>query len=80
MFNVTRTQEAPESLSRRVSYSEEDVLNELSKIFHDKCYLCEIKDPTSLNVEHFYAHQGDLDKKFDWKNLYLYVVDATILN
>ncbi|MDX1724436.1 MAG: hypothetical protein R3355_15165 [Pseudomonas sp.] len=70
MFNVTRTPDAPQSLFRRVSYSEEDVLNELREIFYDKCYLCEIKDPTSINVEHFDAHQGDLDKKFDWDNLY----------
>lgn len=45
-------------------------MNELREIFYDKCYLCEIKDPTSINVEHFDAHQGDLDKKFDWDNLY----------
>lgn len=32
--------------------------------------MCEIKDPTSINVEHLDAHQGDEDKKFDWLNLY----------
>lgn len=70
MFNVKRAPNVPESLLKRVSYSEEDVLNELKTIFHDKCYLCEIKEPTSLNVEHFKAHQGDPDKKFDWSNLF----------
>lgn len=70
MFNVIRTPDVPASLIERRSYSEEDVLNVLREIFHDKCYLCEIKDPTSINVEHFYSHQGDLDKKFDWNNLY----------
>lgn len=70
MFNVTRPADAPESLAERRSYSEEDVLNKLREIFYDKCYLCEIKDPTSINVEHFDAHQGDLDKKFDWNNLF----------
>lgn len=70
MFNVTRSPDVPESLSARRSYSEEDVLNKLREIFYDKCYLCEIKDPTSINVEHFDAHQGNLDKKFDWNNLF----------
>jgi len=70
MFNVTRPADAPESLAARRSYSEEDVLNKLREIFYDKCYLCEIKDPTSINVEHFDAHQGNLDKKFDWNNLF----------
>ncbi|MEI4964267.1 hypothetical protein [Aeromonas caviae] len=70
MFNVSRPAEAPKSLAERRSYSEEDVLNKLREIFYDKCYLCEIKDPTSINVEHFYAHQGNLDKKFDWNNLF----------
>ncbi|MNG96476.1 hypothetical protein D3C79_555450 [compost metagenome] len=70
MFNVSRPAEAPESLAERRSYSEEDVLNKLREIFYDKCYLCEIKDPTSINVEHFDAHQGNLDKKFDWNNLF----------
>ncbi|GGW35190.1 hypothetical protein [Vreelandella hamiltonii] len=70
MFNVTRSPEIPASLATQRSYAEEDVLLKLKEIFHDKCYLCEIKDPTSINVEHFYAHQGDNNKKFDWNNLY----------
>lgn len=70
MFNVTRTQPAPHSLSRKISYRDEDVVSALKEIFFDKCYLCETKDPTSLNVEHLIAHEGDIDKKFDWNNLY----------
>lgn len=70
MFNVERSEVAPASLAARREYAGEDVLLELRIIFYDKCYLCEIKDPTSINVEHFYAHQGDEDKKFDWSNLY----------
>lgn len=70
MFNVTRNLDAPVSLAARRSYAEEDVLNKLKEIFYDKCYLCEMKDPTSINVEHFDAHQGDENKKFDWNNLY----------
>jgi hypothetical protein len=70
MFNVTRCPEVPASLAARRSYTEEDVLQKLKETFYDKCYLCEIKDPTSINVEHFHAHQGDDNKKYDWNNLY----------
>ncbi|MHC8382323.1 hypothetical protein [Pseudomonas sp. LB3P14] len=70
MFRVTRIYPAPLSLSAKKSYSGEDVLVVLKEIFFDKCYLCEIKDPLALNVEHFVAHQGDLDLKFSWDNLY----------
>lgn len=70
MFNVTRSPNSPASLAFRRSYTEADVLEELKEIFHDKCYLCEVKEPTSLNVEHFHPHQGNDEKKYDWNNLY----------
>ncbi|WP_082107132.1 HNH endonuclease [Chromobacterium vaccinii] len=70
MFNVTRTAPAPASLSKSNGYSGDDVLTQLRKIFHDKCYICEIKDPTSINVEHFHPHKGDVLKKHDWNNLF----------
>ncbi len=70
MFNVDRPEKAPESLSKRKSYREADVLEALEKIFHKKCYLCETKEPQDIQIEHFVAHQNDDDKKYDWKNLY----------
>lgn len=70
MFNVLRSYPAPDSLTRSVSYSEQDVLDELKKIFHDKCYICEAKNPLSINVEHFVPHEGDLSLKFKWENLF----------
>ncbi len=69
MFNVTRRETAPESLNRR-SWRGHDVAEALRKDFLDKCYLCESKEPTCFNVEHFYAHKGDEDKKYEWTNLY----------
>lgn len=47
-----------------------DVLLQLQTDFKNKCYLCERKAPASLNVEHFVAHKGNKDLKFDWKNLF----------
>lgn len=70
MFNVTRYGPTPASLLKNNGYSNEDVVTQLRKIFYDKCYICEIKDPTSINVEHFHPHKGDISKKHDWNNLF----------
>lgn len=71
MFNVIRPIDAPASLQRRRKYDDEDVYTVLEEIFFSKCYLCETKEPHDINVEHFDAHMGDENKKFDWNNLYL---------
>ncbi|WP_145181920.1 HNH endonuclease [Pseudomonas sp. URMO17WK12:I11] len=71
MFNTSRTAPAPASLAARQKYDSADVYEALSEIFFDKCYICETKEPHDINVEHFDAHMKDLDKKFDWSNLYL---------
>lgn len=70
MFNVIRTHPAPPSLAKKQCYRQEDVMVALNEIFFGKCYICETKDPLSINVEHFDAHMGDVDKKFDWNNLF----------
>lgn len=70
MFNVIRPAAVPESLLKRTKYDGDDVYQALEDIFFNKCYLCETKEPQDINVEHFDAHMGNLDKKFDWNNLY----------
>lgn len=70
MFPVHKSKDVPASLAANTSYSEQDVIDALSQDFHNKCYICEIKDPLSLNVEHFKAHKDDPIKKFDWNNLF----------
>ena len=70
MFNVIRSKSVPLSLADQTSWSGADVIQSLRDIFHDKCYICETKEPLSLNVEHFDAHQGDPIKKYDWNNLF----------
>ena len=47
-----------------------DVLPRLMKDFKNKCYICEQKEPTSINVEHFIPHKGDTELKFNWDNLF----------
>ena len=71
MFNVIRTQPAPLSLAANKSYKEKDVIDELSLIFHGKCYLCEQDSISAPEVEHFKPHEKKKALKFGWNNLYL---------
>ncbi len=76
MFQVRRDSKEPASLSveklkKDGKYNSDDVLEELIKIFFNKCYLCEEKNISSINVEHLIPHEGDKDLKFSWKNLFL---------
>ena len=38
--------------------------------FHNKCYICEEREPSTINVEHFIPHKGNKELKFDWNNLF----------
>ncbi|WP_420712900.1 HNH endonuclease [Pseudomonas sp. TB1-B1] len=71
MFNVERPKLAPLSLIEKKSWTGSDVLHSLRDAFYNKCYICETKEPLSLNVEHFDAHMDDVDKMYDWNNLFL---------
>ncbi|WP_402719106.1 HNH endonuclease [Janthinobacterium rivuli] len=70
MFNVQRTNPAPASLADKKSYSGSDVMDALAAMFHNKCYLCETSNPTSLNVEHFDPQVAGEDRTYDWDNLF----------
>ena len=75
MVYFEKSQPAPASLAiekNKVSgsYREPDVMKQLRIDFHDKCYICESKGLTAVNVEHFLPHRGDKELKFDWNNLF----------
>ncbi len=75
MIYFEKTQPPPpclaiEKAKTNGDYKCEGVLEKLKNDFHNKCYICEQKAPTTINVEHFVAHQGDKDLKFDWNNLF----------
>ncbi|WP_413052049.1 HNH endonuclease [Pseudomonas bubulae] len=70
MFNIIRTPTPPASLAKKTSYSEHDVWKALNEIFHGKCYICETKDPQSIQIEHFVSVSTNDTKKFDWNNLF----------
>lgn len=75
MIYFEKSQPAPECLEKeklKVSgdYKCGCVLERLQNDFKNKCYICESQAPTTINVEHFKSHQGDVDLKFDWNNLF----------
>lgn len=77
MVKIERTPTPPASLAiecKKVhgSYASEDVISQLKKDFHSKCYLCELKDLTDIEVEHLLPHYNRKTKErvFDWNNLF----------
>jgi hypothetical protein len=52
-------------------YQTDPVFSLLKDDCHNKCYICEEKEPTGLQVEHRVPHKGNPALKFDWNNLLL---------
>ncbi|HJC06457.1 MAG TPA: hypothetical protein H9704_09930 [Candidatus Enterocloster excrementipullorum] len=54
------------------AYNKADVIQQLKKDFHDKCYICELGELSDPEVEHLRPHHGRkiLDRVFDWNNLF----------
>lgn len=52
------------------TYNLPEVVESLHNEFHDKCYICEQKGLTNINIEHFIPHRGNKELKFDYNNLY----------
>lgn len=77
MVKIERTPTPPASLAiesqkESGSYTSEDVIFQLKQDFHSKCYLCELKDLTDIQVEHLLPHHNRKLKErvFDWNNLF----------
>jgi hypothetical protein len=51
-------------------YQSNPVFGIIRDDFFDKCYICEDKSPTSINVEHRVAHKGNDSLKYDYSNLF----------
>lgn len=73
MINIEK-KETPKELENLVkatkNYRHQQVVEQIKKDFNNKCYLCELKESTSINVEHFIPHRGNEELKFKWSNLY----------
>jgi len=61
---------AAEKAKANGNYNCHGVLRQLVNDFKNKCYLCEDKEPHTINTEHFLPHRGDKNLKFDWNNLF----------
>lgn len=75
MINITKSTPPPQCLEKEKNKANGDykcgeVLERIKTDFKNKCYLCEWKEPPSINVEHFVPHRGDKNLKFDWNNLF----------
>lgn len=77
MVKVERSFPAPESLAeeaKKVSgrYDKQDVIERLKEDFHNKCYICGLKELQDPNVEHLRPHKNGKypERKFDWENLF----------
>ena len=75
MIKIERTPTPPASLAieknkNSGSYRNPDVIALLRRDFHDKCYICELNELQSVEVEHLKPHHGDKELKFDWNNLF----------
>ena len=77
MVKIERSFPAPESLAEEArkangKYDRQDVIERLRRDFHNKCYICEMKELQDPNVEHFLPHKNGKypERKFDWENLF----------
>jgi uncharacterized protein (TIGR02646 family) len=75
MVYFEKSQPAPACLDTEKTKASGDykcgeVLETIKTDFKNKCYICEFKEPTTINVEHFRPHKGDVDLKFNWNNLF----------
>ena len=77
MVKIERSFLAPDSLESEAkkvsgSYEQPDVVSRLRKDFHNKCYICELKNLQDPQVEHLLPHKNGKypERKFDWNNLF----------
>jgi hypothetical protein len=95
MINITKSQppspclEIEKNKPSSKNYRCGDVYSRIKFDFHNKCYLCEEKEISSIQVEHFIPHKGNRNLMFDWNNLFFVcchcnntklAYDAEILN
>lgn len=75
MVYFEKTQPSPDCLDierakANGDYKCGDVLDRIKTDFKNKCYICEFKEPVTINVEHFRPHRGNVELKFGWNNLF----------
>lgn len=71
MFKASKTPITCLDLESKTRYDSPVVVDQLSRDFFHKCYICGSKIETDFRVEHFVPHLEDEGKKYDWNNLFL---------
>lgn len=57
-------------IKKEKDYRSREVMAILQKDFYNKCYICEEKYPTSINVEHLRSCANFEHLKYNWENLF----------
>lgn len=70
MIRIHKHCEAPASLARNKSWSEEDVVTQLKSDQNGKCYLCERIQITDFQVEHHKSRTHYPSLRYVWSNLF----------
>lgn len=71
MVKIKKSKLPPETVIRsEKDYRSGNVITILQKDFHNKCYLCEMKNATSINVEHLRPCKNNEELKYNWENLF----------
>lgn len=71
MIKINKSKLPPEIVIRNEEdYRSKKVLTILQQDFYNKCYICEEKYPTSINVEHLRSVKNYEHLKYKWENLF----------
>jgi uncharacterized protein (TIGR02646 family) len=75
LVNLEKSQPSPACLEiekekANGDYKCQDVILRIKDDFKNKCYICEYKEPETINIEHFKPHRGNKNLKFEWNNLF----------
>ena len=57
-------------IRKEEDYRSEKIISILQQDFYNKCYICEEKNPTSINIEHFRSCKNHQHLKYEWDNLF----------
>lgn len=74
MIKISKSKLPPNIIIRREEdYRSKEILTVMQQDFYNKCYICEEKYPTSINVEHLRSVKNYEHLKYKWENLFLHV-------
>ena len=70
MIQLQKTTIAPDSLTTKKRYDDEDVKALLAKDQYDKCYICERQRTTDFHIGHLHSQKNYPVERYNWENLF----------